>query len=98
MGVFVDRSWDLVALSVVIAIVAATVSLWLAFHTLQRSHRIGHATQSIQHHAQNRRRVRQLRIELEGAFEWYPGLRQPSQHERRISREPLQVRVAWRQS
>jgi NO-binding membrane sensor protein with MHYT domain len=42
-GGFFDWSWELVALSVVIAMVAATVALWLAFHTHQRSHRIGAA-------------------------------------------------------
>jgi NO-binding membrane sensor protein with MHYT domain len=42
-GGFFDWSWGLVGLSVVIAMVAATVALWLAFHTHQRSHRIGAA-------------------------------------------------------
>jgi len=42
-GGYFDWSAPLVLLSVVIAIVAATVALWLAFHTPKKSHRVGAA-------------------------------------------------------
>ena len=38
-GGFLDWNWGLVALSIGIAVVAATVALWLAFHAHERSHR-----------------------------------------------------------
>lgn len=38
-GGFFEWNWGLVALSVVIAIVAATAALWLSFHAHSRSHR-----------------------------------------------------------
>jgi len=39
-GGYFDWAWDIVGLSVVIAMVAASAALWLAFHTRQRSHRL----------------------------------------------------------
>lgn len=42
-GGYFDWSWNLVALSVVIAMVAATAALWLAFHAHSRMHRVGAA-------------------------------------------------------
>jgi NO-binding membrane sensor protein with MHYT domain len=42
-GGYFDWSAPLVVLSVVIAIVAATVALWLAFHTPKKSHRVAAA-------------------------------------------------------
>ena len=42
-GGYFDWSTALVVLSVVIAMVAATVALWLAFHTPKKSHRVGAA-------------------------------------------------------
>jgi NO-binding membrane sensor protein with MHYT domain len=42
-GGFFDWSAPLVILSVAIAIVAATVALWLAFHTPKKSHRVAAA-------------------------------------------------------
>jgi NO-binding membrane sensor protein with MHYT domain len=37
---FFEWNWPLVALSLLIAVVAATAALWLAFHTRERSHRV----------------------------------------------------------
>jgi NO-binding membrane sensor protein with MHYT domain len=42
-GGYFDWSWGLVSLSVVIAMVAATAALWLAFHAHSRTHRVGAA-------------------------------------------------------
>ncbi|MEO8056838.1 MAG: MHYT domain-containing protein [Burkholderiales bacterium] len=42
-GGYFEWSWGIVTLSVVIAMVAATAALWLAFHARRRSHRIAAA-------------------------------------------------------
>ena len=39
-GGYFDWSWDVVALSIGIAVVAASAALWLAFHARRRSHRV----------------------------------------------------------
>jgi NO-binding membrane sensor protein with MHYT domain len=39
-GGYFDWSWDIVGLSIVIAMVAATAALWLAFHVRSRAHRM----------------------------------------------------------
>lgn len=42
-GGYFDWSWSLVGLSVLIAMVAATAALWLAFNAHSRTHRVGAA-------------------------------------------------------
>lgn len=43
-GGYFDWDWSIVALSVVIAVVAASAALWLAFHAKRRAHRMAAAT------------------------------------------------------